>query len=100
MAKTNEIIILEIKAFMAKWGGRYIDWYVGIASDPRQRLFNDHGVNEKSDGWIYREAFNSDSTRLVEDYFVNTLGTSGDTGGGDNTTKFIYAYKKASHTTE
>ena len=49
MAKTNEIIISEIKAFMAKWGGRYIDWYVGIVSDPRQRLFNDHGVNEKID---------------------------------------------------
>lgn len=49
---------------------------------------------------IYKEAFNSDSARLVEDYFVNTLGTSGDAGGGDNTTKFIYAYKKASHTTE
>ena len=49
MAKTNEIIISEIKAFRGKGGGRYIDWYVGIASDPKQRLFNDHGVNEKKD---------------------------------------------------
>ncbi|MBU0721852.1 hypothetical protein KKA93_00075 [Patescibacteria group bacterium] len=39
MAKANEVIIAEIKAFMAKWGGNYSDWYVGIASDPRQRLF-------------------------------------------------------------
>lgn len=100
MEKTNEIIITEIKAFMAKWGGRYIDWYIGIAFDPRQRLFNDHGVNEESDSWIYREALNSDSARWVEDYFINTFGTSGDTGGGDSTTKFVYAYKKATHTTE
>lgn len=100
MATTNETIITEIKAFMAKWGGRCTDWYIGIASDPRQRLFNNHNVNEKSDGWIYREAFNSDSARQVETYFIDTLKTSGDTGGGDSTTKFVYAYKKATHTTE
>jgi hypothetical protein len=100
MAKTNEVIIAEIKAFMAKWGGYYSDWYAGIASDPRQRLFNDHNVDEKKDGWIFREAFNSESARSVEDYFVNVLKTSGNTGGGDNTTKFVYAYKKASHTNE
>lgn len=82
MASTNETIISEIKAFILKWGGRYIDWYVGIASDPRRRLFNDYSANEKNDGWIYRKVFNSDSARSVEDYFVNTLGTSSDTGGG------------------
>ncbi len=100
MAKANEVIIVEIKAFMAKWGGNYSDWYVGISSDPRQRLFNDHNADEKKDGWIFRKAFNSDLARQVEGYFVNTLKASGDTGGGDYTTKFVYAYKKSSHTNE
>ena len=100
MAKPNETIIAEIKAFMAKWGGDYSDWYVGIASDPRQRLFNDHTVDEKKDAWIYREAINAEAARTVEEYFINKIGTDGDTGGGDYTTKFVYAYKKASHTTE
>ena len=100
MAKTNETIISEIKTFIAKWGGRYIDWYVGIASDPRQRLFNDHNVNEKIDGWIFREALNSESARSLEDYFINILKTDGGSGGGDYTTTFVYAYKKANHTKE
>lgn len=100
MAKTDEVIITEIKTFLTKWGGRYSDWYVGIASNSRQRLFNDHNVDEKEDGWIFREAYSSDHARSVEDYFINILGTSGDTGGGDYSTKFVYAYKKANHTNE
>lgn len=100
MPQTNQVIISEMIAYMAQGGGRYSDWYVGIASDPRQRLFIDHSVQENGYGWIHREAFNSDSARDVESHFTNTLGTDGDTGGGDYTTKFVYAYKKASHTRE
>jgi len=29
---------------------------------------------------------------------VNTLGTDGGTGGGDDSTSSVYAYKKNSHT--
>lgn len=85
---------------MAQGGGRYSDWYVGIASNPRQRLFNDHNVQENGYGWIFREAFNPESARDVEAHFTDTLGADGDTGGGDNTTKFVYAYKKSSYTRE
>ncbi len=85
---------------MAQGGSRYSDWYVGIASDPKQRLFNDHNVNENGYGWIYRETFSSEFAREVEAHFTNTLGTDGDTGGEDNTTKFVYAYKKSSYTKE
>lgn len=100
MPQTNQVIIAEITDFIARWGGRYSEWYAGIAAIPRQRLFNDHNVNEQADGWIYREAYDSNSARTVESYLINSLGMSGDTGGGDYTTKFIYAYKKAHHTTE
>lgn len=100
MAISVEQIIAEIKAYIGNRGGSYSSWYVGIASNPRQRLFNDHCVDEKSDAWIYREAVNADAARTAEDYFVNKLSTSGDTGGGDYSTKFVYAYKKASHTNE
>ncbi|MDA2936473.1 hypothetical protein MYX06_04615 [Patescibacteria group bacterium AH-259-L05] len=100
MAKSKEVIIKEIMAHIKSRGGKYSDWYVGIASDARARLFNDHNVNEESDAWIYREAGDSEVAREIEEYFVNTLGTDGGSGGGDHTTKFVYAYKKKSHTTE
>lgn len=98
MAKSKKTIISEIKEFMKKWGGNYSDWYVGIASDPRKRLFTEHNVDEKKDAWIYRKCDNSDIAREIEEYFVEILGTDGGAGGGDETTKYVYAYKKAPHT--
>lgn len=100
MPQTNHLIIAEITNFIASWGGTYSEWYAGIAAIPRQRLFNGHNVNEQTDGWIYREAYDSNSARAVENYLVNTLGMAGDTGGGDSATKFIYAYRKTNQTVE
>jgi len=97
MSKDKNTIINEIKNHI-DGGGSYSAWYVGIASKPRQRLFEDHKVNEKTNGWIYRESESSDIARSIEDHFVNTLGTDGGTGGGDNSTRFVYAYKKNAHT--
>lgn len=96
----NQIIISEITNFISQWGGSYSEWYAGIAANPKERLFNDHNVNENSDGWIYRNALDSNSAREIENYLINTLGMDGDIGGGDYTTKYVYAYKKSSHTIE
>ncbi len=84
---------LDIKAYMDKNGGAYGEWYAGIAADPKQRLFTEHGVHENGDAWIYDWAPDSDTARRVEQYFIKTLGTDGGSGGGDSTTKSVYAYK-------
>jgi hypothetical protein len=100
MAKSRERIKQEIKDYIRDCGGAYSDWYVGIASDAKQRLFTDHGVTEKGGVWIYGHCENSEVARDIEDYFVNTLGTKGGPGGGDEDTTFIYAYKTTSDTKE
>jgi len=100
MAKLREDIIQEIKAYIEKHSGNYPNWYVGIASDAEDRLFNDHEVDKVNDLWIYEKAENSETAREIEGYFIDKLDTDGDTGGGDDKTKFVYAYKKNSHTTE
>lgn len=81
---------------MTKYGGLYRDWYVGITSNPRQRLFNDHRVDEGY-GWIYAPADSNQIARFVEGYFLN-LGCDGGSGGGDNSSTTVYAYKKTSYT--
>jgi hypothetical protein len=98
MAKGKQEIINDIKKHIQDGGGGYSAWYVGIASDARDRLFNNHGVSEKDDWWIYRQASSSQVAREIEVYFVNILGTDGGAGGGDETTDTVYAYKKSSHT--
>lgn len=99
MASTKEQIVADFKEHIEKSGVRsWNEWYVGISKDAKDRLFNGHGVREKGDWWIYRQATSSQSARDVESYFVNTLGTDGGTGGGDDTADMVYGYKKESHT--
>lgn len=97
MVKDKQTIIADIKDYMAKGKGQYSDWYVGIASVPRDRLFNDHSVKEKGDYWILREAESESAARDIEKYFTDVLKTDGGTGGGVNP-QSVYAYKKRSNT--
>ena len=90
-------IISDFEAYMRKHGGRFSDWYAGIASDPKARLFNGHSVSEKEDAWIYSDCGSEAGARDVEDYFLKK-GCDGDTGGGDRSTRFAYLYKKNGHT--
>jgi hypothetical protein len=97
--KSLNQIAQEIDDYINKSGGGYSSWYVGIASDPRIRLFNDHNVDEKNDYWIYRACGSDTSARKVEEYFINK-GCKGGTGGGDYTTQSVYAYKIGRNTVE
>lgn len=91
---TNEQIIADIKDHASNSGAqKWSDIYVGISKDPRDRLFNGHGVPEKDYWWIYRQAISAGNAREVEAYFINSLGAKGGGGGGDDTADFVYAYK-------
>lgn len=96
--KSKEDIIHDLDAYMQEGGGKYSAWYVGIASDARDRLFNDHKVKENGDLWIYRRTNFSGVAREIQEYFVNSLGTDGGSGRGVVLTDTVYAYKKAPHT--
>ena len=96
--KTKQEIINDLDAYIKDGGGGYAAWYVGIASDARDRLFNNHKVKEKGDSWVFRQTSFSAVAREIEDYFVNTLGTGGGARRGVVFTDMVYAYKKASHT--
>ncbi|MFQ5714946.1 MAG: hypothetical protein ACE5GU_13020 [Candidatus Scalinduaceae bacterium] len=95
--KTVAQIIQEINDHIRKSGGGYSRWYVGIASDPRDRLFNDHNVNKDNDAWIIRDCGSETAARKVEKYFLDR-GYDGGAGGGDSSTRYAYAYKKNTHT--
>ncbi|HEX78648.1 MAG TPA: hypothetical protein G4O19_00640 [Dehalococcoidia bacterium] len=98
MADSKEVIISAIDNHINKNGGNYKGWYVGVSSDARCRLFNDHKVSEENGAWIYRTANSSDTAREVETFFINVRGTDGGTGGGDKTSDMVYTYKKTAYT--
>ncbi len=90
-----------IQIFIKMNGNKPSDWYVGIASDSKKRLFEEHKVKEEDTmSYIYEDCGTDEIAREIEDYLVNTFGTDGAPGGGDESTKFVYAYKKTSSTVE
>ena len=97
MASQASQIIAEINAYMKERGRTNSSWYVGIATDVRTRLFNDHAVDEKQDSWIYRQAVSSDAARAIEKAYLDA-GCDGGGGGGDQRTDYVYAYLKSSRT--
>lgn len=97
MVRSKEQIKQDIIDFICQEGGAYSDWYVGISEDPERRLFIEHNVR-KENGYIARLAYSSEVARQVEDYFVNIIGTDGETGGGGVDANGVYAYKKRFYT--
>jgi hypothetical protein len=96
---TKADIIQGVLEYVRKCGGTYAQWYIGIATDAETRLFNDHSVDKANGAWIYRRCASSGEARAVEDYFL-LLGMKGGPGGGDATTKIVYAYRIMSSTRE
>lgn len=97
MAKDEETIKTEIENHI---GSGYSSWYVGIAKDPRDRLFKDHNVDEKNGRWIYRDAGSRTVAERIEKYFIDEHGTQGNPGGGSDATTVVYAYKVTDSTKE
>lgn len=92
-----EEIISHINGYVAGCRDQIkINWYVGIATNPKDRLFKDHCVDEKMTPWIYRLALDEKTARDAEKALLE-LGYSGGTGGGDKPT-FVYAFHKESYT--
>jgi hypothetical protein len=96
---TPQIAVIGIHNYIQNYGGPNSAWYCGVAAEPRQRLFVDHNVNQALDSWIYRDCGSDAMARAVEQYFL-VRGCKGGPGGGDRTTRFVYAYKITMTTVE
>lgn len=92
-------IISDIDSYIQENGGSYGLWYIGIATKPKTRLFNDHNVLENGGAWIHIPADTEQTARNAEQYFLDK-GCDGGSGGGDSSTSHVYAYLKTSYTKE
>jgi len=95
MTETKQEIINNITDHFK--GKVYSDCYVGITSDVDGRLFGDHNVSKENGHWVYSTASSHTVAREIEQYFLDA-GMDGGAGGGDETSKVVYAYKKTSST--
>ena len=89
--KTAQQVYDDLVAYMNKFTNPKSAWYAGIAANARDRLFNDHGVDEKNGQWAYDTCATSEDARAVEEALLK-LSCKGGGGGGDDTTKACYVY--------
>ncbi len=92
-----EQIIQAFDQFMNNHGKYYQEFYVGIASNPIDRLTNGHGVDEGIPHIYWDTPLHTEVVRAIEKYFLNQ-GARGGGGGGDLNTQYVYAYKITSQT--
>ena len=91
-------ITQKIEKYIAAVGGSFSDWYVGITCNPLVGLFNAHNVDRTHHTWIHTPTSSDRVSRDVERYFLETRGTDGGAGEGDESFVFVYAYLKGPNT--
>ena len=93
MAKSSEIIVMDILEFIQLECGHPKIWYVGVTGDPQGKLFDDHQVHYQNDAWIYRTAASEIEAQRVQDYFLE-YGLDGRKGDLCSGSCMVYAYRK------
>lgn len=84
-------VLDELWGYVSKTGHPAENWYVGIASDPKDCLFNRHGV-DRGGVWFHMDAATSENARAVEQTLLKSQPFKGGPGGGDDSTRHVYAY--------
>jgi len=87
----NTPIIKQIEEYINSEGSGFAAWYCGITDDIERRLRGEHQVAEQDPWWIARMAANKKAAELIEKYF-HDQGCQGDQGGGNENSKYVYAY--------
>jgi len=93
VAKSSEIIVMEMLEFIQREGSHPKTWYVGVTDDPQGRLFDEHQVNYQDDAWIYRQAASEIEAQRVQEYFLE-FGLDGRKGALRSGARKVYAYRK------
>ena len=96
MAYSIEQFVEEVSVLIQSVGGRPRLVYVGITDDLKRR-FTEHGLLS-TDRVSCFDAGSLKKAQLIENYFVNGIGTDGGPGGETEESRFVYAYLKRRHT--
>lgn len=96
---TSQQSIAYIENAVLEWGGNYSAWYIGITDNPKERLFDGHGVDKDKRHWAYSNAGSRAEADKVEAYF-RAKGMKGGPSGGSDASTFAYVYRIGPDTRE
>jgi hypothetical protein len=89
----------EFLAYIKEFDPTFSNWYVGLADQPRQALFERHGVRDAEDPWLYKQRLTNRAARTVQQYFIEHRETAGAPSMEQSEdVDCVYLYKVAAHT--
>lgn len=89
----------EFLAYIKEFDSTFSNWYVGMSDQPKQALFERHGVRDAADPWLYKQLLTNRAARTVQAYFLEHLKTAGvPTDDQSENVDCVYLYKIAAHT--
>ena len=96
--KKRSEIIREIEDHIHKNGGEFDEWYVGMTENPKVRLFRQHKLREKGDGWICRRTYDGGQAFEVVEYFRTVRQLTSMKATQSEDAVYVYAYRMKEHT--
>ena len=91
-------IVQHLRGFIEEHVCAPHEWYVGLATDAEENLFQYHKVDRQRDSWIYRMAENPEVAWSVQHYLLK-LGCHGETRPKESAATMIYVYLKSDRNT-
>jgi len=92
-AQSKEAVYALMIQKITENGGSASQWYAGIASDWKDRLFVDHQVPKEGQcQYRVRKCFDREDASWVE-ISLHEFGCKGSHGGGSDDTIFVYLYQ-------
>jgi hypothetical protein len=89
----------EFLAYMKEFDPVFSNWYVGLADQPKEALFDLHGVRNAEDPWLYKQLLTNRAACTVQNYFIEHLKTAGVPAiEQSEDVDCVYLYKIAAHT--
>ncbi len=99
MVYSVQQIKFEIFGYIKEFDSDFGAWYVGIASEPKRAMQNEHGVDLEKDIWLHKQALSFAACRTVQRYFCEKLKTDGQPiSPGTEDMDCVYLYKKSERT--
>lgn len=100
MVLSVQQIKFEMFSYIKEFDSDFSAWYVGIASDPKAKMKDQHGVDLDKDIWLYKQALSFTACKTIQRYFIENLKTNGElVASGNEDMDCVYLYKKSERTT-
>lgn len=89
-------VIDSIHGYILKNSYTYFDWYIGLTDNAEKTLFEEHKIDPGTDMWIFEEVPSNSDAHRIRKYFLN-MGCAGGLMQNGKKIRYIYAYRRSSH---